>query len=72
MNQDEWEKIIVSYMTNGGWVNDRNDDDTLGFTFKEDGMTYIRDYNKKSRHFVHYNADQIVNLKQTVDEKLDG
>jgi hypothetical protein len=69
MNQEEWEKTIIFYMTNGGWENDRNDSDTIGFTFKENDKTYIRDYDKKSRHYVHYNADQVVNIRQILKEK---
>lgn len=64
MEQCEWEQYIINYMLNGGWINDRNDEKTLGFSFKDtNGDTWIRDYDKKNHRFVHYNGDQKVNIR---------
>lgn len=62
MNQDEWEKYITDYMTKGGWTKDRDDETTIGFHFIENEFKWIRDYDKKTKKFVQFNGNQVVNL----------
>ncbi len=62
MTQDEWESFITEWMTRGGWVCDRNDETTLGFSYKQGDSHWIRDYDKKNRSFVHYDGNVRVNL----------
>jgi hypothetical protein len=64
MTEQQWEKSVIENMTEDGWINDRNDEETLGFSFKqEDGACWIRDYNKKTRTFVQFMGNQLINLK---------
>ncbi len=63
MDQEEWEKYITEYMTNEGWTCDRNDENTLGFSFTQGKHTWIRDYDKKKRRFVQFDGNTVVNLK---------
>jgi hypothetical protein len=59
----EWEARIIKNMTDNGWVNDHNDEERLGFTFKDqNGKNWVRDYYKKTRSFVHFCGDDVVNL----------
>lgn len=60
---EEWEKSVKDHMSKGGWVNDRNDETTLGFSIEEGPHKWIRDYNKKSRTFVHYDGNMKINLR---------
>lgn len=62
MTDEEWENIIISWMVQGGWVNDRNDETTLGFSFLEHPHHWIRDYDKKERRFIQYDGNVRVNL----------
>lgn len=61
MTEEEWRETMIVHMNKYGWALDRDDETTLGFTL--DG--WIRDYDKKTRRFVHFNGNQIVNLKIT-------
>ncbi len=63
MTQEEWENSIIDWMTNGGWINDRDDETTLGFSFMEGEHHWIRDYDKKSKSFVHYDRNQTIELR---------
>ncbi len=65
MNQEEWEKSIIEYMTKGGWIKDRDDEKTLGFYFIESEKRWIRDYDKKERRFVQFDGNQRINLRVT-------
>jgi len=65
MNQAGWESSVKEKMTNAGWVCDRDDETNLGFSFEEGDKKWIRDYEKKTRKFVQFNGNQIVNLKCT-------
>ena len=68
MEQGLWEASIKRLMLEGGWTMDRDNETTLGFTFREDnGDEWIRDYDKKSRTFVHFNGSQKINLVQSKD-----
>ena len=62
--QEQWEEHTKKCMKQGGWTLDRDDEKTLGFTCKDKntGDTWIRDYDKKSRNFVHFNGDHMLNL----------
>lgn len=60
--QEEWEKTMIAWMTSRGWVNDRNDETTLGFSLRNKDEWWIRDYDKRSRTFIHYNGNQKINL----------
>lgn len=63
MEQSLWEDSIKRMMLEGGWTMDRDNENTLGFVFREDnGDEWIRDYDKKSRTFVHFNGSQKINL----------
>jgi len=62
MTDEEWQKAMIEYMTNGGWTCDRNDEKTLGFSFIEGESHWIRDYDKKERRFVQYDGNRRVNL----------
>jgi hypothetical protein len=63
MTQEEWEESITTYMTNGGWTKDRDDETTLGFSFIEGQSHWMRDYDKKERRFVQFDGNVRVNLK---------
>ncbi len=65
MNQEEWEESITNYMTNEGWTKDRDDETTLGFSLEQGPSHWIRDYDKKSHRFVHYDGNVRVNIKVT-------
>ncbi len=69
MDQAEWEKNITEYMTKGGWTKDRDNEKTLGFSFKEGDKHWMRDYDKKNRSFVSYNGNQTVNIRIVKEKK---
>lgn len=71
MTDEEWEKEIILWMTNGGWVNDRNDEKTLGFSFMEPPHHWIRDYDKKERRFVQYDGNLRVNIVSSKVKDVD-
>jgi hypothetical protein len=65
-SHSEWEEAMIAWMKSRGWENDINDETTLGFSFTEsNGDKWIRDYNKKSRSFIHYNGSRKITLKTT-------
>jgi len=56
-NQEDWEKSVINYMTEEGWIIDKNDETTIGFS-RQDGIhKYIKDFNKKTRRFVCYDGN---------------
>lgn len=58
-----WEEKVIEYMTAHGWTCDVNDENRLGFVFKEDEEhEWTRDYDKKTRTFVQFNGKQKVTL----------
>lgn len=65
LTDKDWEKALIEHMTSHGWLNDRNDENYVGFTWPEVTETeqWMRDYNKKTRSFVNYNGKQKVNIK---------
>ena len=65
MKQFEWEDKIIKYMTESGWQLSRNDDKAIGFSFVEGEKHWIRDYDKKSHRFVHYDGNHTINLVNT-------
>ena len=67
-DQNKWENLILTNMISSGWICDRNDESTLGFSLPEGDKLWIKDYNKDTRRFVQYNGNQIVNLVQTKSE----
>jgi len=68
MEQDLWERSIKKMMSDGGWTMDIDNDDKIGFVFMDEkGDKWIRDYDKKTRTFVHFNGDHKINLKQSFD-----
>lgn len=62
LTNDDWEKAVSEHMTKGGWIKDRDDVKTLGFSFIEGDKHWMRDYDKKTRRFVQFNGNQKVNL----------
>lgn len=62
MNQEDWETDIKEYMKNGGWTCDRDDDETIGFSFIQGENHWMRDYDKKERRFVQFDGNQRVNI----------
>lgn len=73
MTQEDWEKQVTQHMVSSGWELDRDDETTLGFSFKtRDGGHWVRDYDKKTRAFVHFDAKQRVSLVQTVKNVVEG
>ena len=66
----EWEKDVISCMTKCGWRLEINNENTLGF--KHIGSEWFRDFDKKTRRFIHGNGAQIINLviskKEVADE----
>ncbi len=72
-SQDEWMKAVTESMILSGWLLDRDDETTLGFSFKtRDGGHWVRDYDKKTRVFVHFDATQRVSLVQVVQKVVEG
>ena len=67
-SQDVWEKNVKDWMTNCGWICDRDDEENLGFSKHEDEYHWIRDYNKKTRAFIQYNGNQKINLVSTKEK----
>lgn len=68
MDQVEWEARVKSWMLEGGWEMDYDNETTLGFSFKEGDYHWMRDYNKKSRRFVQFDGNQRVNIVSKKDE----
>lgn len=65
--QDEWMKAVTESMILSGWLLDRDDETTLGFSYKtRDGGHWVRDYDKKTRSFVQFDANHRVSLVDTV------
>lgn len=60
--QDVWEQGIKDLNTSLGWICDRDDETTLGFSDHQGECHWIKDYNKKTRTFVQYNGNQVVHL----------
>ncbi len=69
--QDVWEQGIKDLNFSLGWICDRDDETTLGFSDIQGECHWIKDYNKKTRSFVQYNGNQKVNLKVSNDEQSD-
>jgi len=69
MDQKTWEESVKNQMIESGWKCDRDDEENLGFHFIEDGFHWIRDYCKKTRTFVQYNGNQVINLISTKENK---
>lgn len=65
LTQESWERAIKLMMEQGGWTLDRDDETHLGFHFIEGDAKWIKDYDKKTRSFVQFNGNQVVNLVQT-------
>lgn len=69
--QEAWELQTKSLMIYAGWVCDRDDETTLGFSNHQGEHQWIKDYDKKSRTFVQYDGNQKVNLRVTNDTKIE-
>ena len=66
MITEEMEKALIKKFTDAGWKCDRNDENYLGFSFYEDeNREWVKDYNKKTGSFVHFNGRIKINLRQT-------
>ncbi len=65
INQDEWEKLLIDYMTEKGWINDRYDETYIGFSFVEGKHYWIRDYDRKTRRFIHLDGNLVLNLRNS-------
>lgn len=66
--QDVWEQGIKDLNCSLGWICDRDDETTLGFSDIQGECHWIKDYNKKTRSFVQFNGNQKVNLRVTKDD----
>ena len=66
-SQEEWETKVKSFMEKSGFTLDRDDETTLGFTSntKCENFEWVRDYSKKTRSFVQFNAKQKINVRCT-------
>jgi hypothetical protein len=59
-----WEEAMIQHMTDKGWKCDVNDASRLGFSlYQDEKHEWIRDYDKKTHHYIQMNGRQIVNLK---------
>jgi len=59
MNIDkDQEAKLIKHHTDLGWICDKNDEKTLGFS--KDG--WIRDYDKKDGSFIHFDGNQEINI----------
>lgn len=63
MNQEEWEQKLIKYMTESGWINDKNDEQTLGFSRHQGEHHWIRDYDKRNHRFVQFDGNRRVNIR---------
>ena len=57
-----WEEEITEFMITSGWTKDRDNKTTIGFKNGD----WIRDYNKKTRRFIHFNGEQKMNLTKRI------
>jgi len=65
MTDEEWREHIIELMTKAEWQLDIEDENILGFFFIEGDKKWIRDYDKKTRRFVQFDANQKVNLQES-------
>ncbi len=70
MTEEEWKDELIPLLEKEGWVNDVDDEFKLGFSWKKGNEHYMRDYNKKTRSFVQFNANQIVTLVSKPKEQM--
>lgn len=57
---------LITSLEGRGWKCDINTDEKLGFIMPvDDNFEWIRDYDKSTGRFVHFNGKQKVNLVST-------
>ncbi len=66
MMTPEEESYLIKSLVERGWICDVNTENKLGFIFPVDeNEEWIRDYDKKTKRYVHYNGKTKINLRVT-------
>lgn len=60
---------MIKFHTSRGWQLVENSETKLNFDYIEGDSHWMKDYDKKTRSFIQYDGNQIINFKKPKENK---